>query len=263
MGKLELQNLCFEYPEDDTPALVDLNLTINEGEFICILGASGCGKSTLLSILEGLRKPSSGRFLINGQEVDGPGPERGVVFQHYSLFPWLSAKQNVVFGIKQVKKALKKKALEEIADSYLAKVGMQGFENKLPAHLSGGMQQRVAIARALAMNAKILLLDEPFGAVDTKNRHNLQKLVCALHEEEKNTFIFVTHDVDEALLLADRIVFMVPQRIFRIIDVDLPKPREYEQIRKNEQFIQMQKMLIDLFYENDSDYSDESTEAKL
>ena len=263
MGKLELQNLCFEYPEDNIPVLIDLNLTINEGEFICILGASGCGKSTLLSIIEGLRKPSSGRFLINGQEVNEPGPDRGVVFQHYSLFPWLNAKQNVEFGIKQVNKGLKKKTLEGIADSYLTKVGLQGFEKKLPAHLSGGMQQRVAIARALAMNAEILLLDEPFGAVDTKNRHNLQKLVCELHEEEKKTFIFVTHDVDEALLLADRIVFMVPKRISRLIDVDLPKPREYEQMRKDEQFIKMRRMLIDLFYENYSDYRDESAEAKL
>lgn len=158
MGKLELQDLTFQYPGAPALTLDHLNLSVEEGEFVCILGASGCGKSTLLSILEGLRQPSSGRFLIDGQEVTGPGPERGVVFQHYSLFPWMTAKENVIFGIRQVQKKWKKKQLEEVARSYLEKVGLAGNENALPAQLSGGMQQRVAIARALAMNADILLL---------------------------------------------------------------------------------------------------------
>lgn len=263
MGKLELRHLSFQYPGAKALALDDLNLTINEGEFICILGASGCGKSTLLSILEGLQKPGGGSFLIDGKEVDGPGPERGVVFQHYSLFPWQTARENVIFGVKQVKKGLKRKQLDEIAMSYLDKVGLKGNEDALPAMLSGGMQQRVAIARALAMDADILLLDEPFGAVDTKNRRTLQKLVCELHEVEKKTFIFVTHDVEEAILLADRIVFMVPGRIYQVIDVDLPKPREYEQIRNDEAFVKLRKMLIDLFYEKYSDYSLDSMEAQL
>lgn len=263
MGKLELKNLTFQYPDATTPVLDNLNLTVEEGEFVCILGASGCGKSTLLSILEGLREPTGGSFLINGQEVIGPGPERGVVFQHYSLFPWMTAKQNIIFGIKQVKKNLKKKQLEEIAQSYLEKVGLENNGNSMPAQLSGGMQQRVAIARALAMDADILLLDEPFGAVDTKNRRTLQKLVCDLHELEKKTFLFVTHDVEEAILLADRIVFMTPGHIHQIIDVNIPKPRDYEQIRNDETFANLRKMLIDLFYEKYADYTLDSMEAKL
>lgn len=263
MGKIELRNLSFTYPEAKAPVLEDINLTVNEGEFICILGASGCGKSTLLSILEGLQDPGSGSFLIDGKEVNGPGPERGVVFQHYSLFPWMSAKENIMFGIKQVQKKLSKKQIGDIAQSYIEKVGLAGNENTLPAQLSGGMQQRVAIARALAMNADILLLDEPFGAVDTKNRRTLQKLVAELHEVEKKTFIFVTHDVEEAILLADRIVFMIPGRIYQIVDVDLPKPREYEIIRNDPTFVKLRKMLIDLFYEKYSDYSLDSMEAKL
>ena len=145
----------------------------------------------------------------------------------------------------------------------MAKVGLEGFESNKPAQLSGGQQQRVAIARALAMNAEILLLDEPFGAVDTKNRRTLQKLVCDLHESEKKTFIFVTHDVEESILLADRIVFMIPHQIYQVIDVNLPKPREYEQIRNDSDFVALRKMLIDLFYEKYKDFSYESAEAKL
>lgn len=263
MGKLELQNLYFTYPDAEHPALYDINLSVEQGEFVCILGASGCGKSTLLAILEGLQAPSRGSFLIDGRLVSGPGPERGVVFQHYSLFPWMTARENVTFGIKQVKKGMKKSRLDELAMSYLNKVGLAGNENQLPAKLSGGMQQRVAIARALAMDADILLLDEPFGAVDTRNRRTLQKLVSKLHEEEKKTFIFVTHDVEEAVLLADRIVFMIPGRIYQTVEVNIPKPRDYEQIRNDAEFVRLRKMLIDLFYEKYSDYSLDSTEAQL
>ena len=263
MGKIELQNICFQYAGNSSMTLENINLSVNAGEFVCVLGTSGCGKSTLLSILCGLQRPSSGKFLIDGKEITGPGPERGVVFQHYSLFPWLTAKENIIFGIKQVRKDLPKKEIENIAQAYMAKVGLEDFESNKPAQLSGGQQQRVAIARALAMSAEILLLDEPFGAVDTKNRRTLQKLVCDLHESEKKTFIFVTHDVEEAILLADRIVFMIPHQIYQVIDVNLPKPREYEQIRNASDFVALRKMLIDLFYEKYKDFSYESAEAKL
>ena len=251
MGKIELQNICFQYAGNSSMTLENINLSVNAGEFVCVLGTSGCGKSTLLSILCGLQRPSSGKFLIDGKEITGPGPERGVVFQHYSLFPWLTAKENIIFGIKQVRKDLPKKEIENIAQAYMAKVGLEGFESNKPAQLSGGQQQRVAIAR------------EPFGAVDTKNRRTLQKLVCDLHESEKKTFIFVTHDVEEAILLADRIVFMIPHQIYQVIDVNLPKPREYEQIRNDSDFVALRKMLIDLFYEKYKDFSYESAEAKL
>ena len=148
MGKIELQNICFQYAGNSSMTLENINLSINAGEFVCVLGTSGCGKSTLLSILCGLQRPSSGKFLIDGKEITGPGPERGVVFQHYSLFPWLTAKENIIFGIKQVRKDLPKKEIENIAQAYMAKVGLEGFENNKPAQLSGGQQQRVAIARA-------------------------------------------------------------------------------------------------------------------
>lgn len=263
MGYIEIHNLCYQYPdEEDKQALVDLNLTIEEGEFICILGASGCGKSTLLSILEGLRKPTGGYTAINGRKIEGTGPERGVVFQHYSLFPWMNAKKNIIFGIKQARKGLSRKEMAAIADSYIKKVGLEGFEDKMPAQLSGGMQQRVAIARALAMNTQILLLDEPFGAVDAKNRQTLQQLVSQLHEEEKKTFILVTHDIDEAILLADRIVFMAPQKIHKMIEVQIPKPRDHERLRKDAQFIALRKMLIDLFYQNYGDYQSKAGEEE-
>ena len=260
MGIIEIQNLYYQYPDGkDLPALIDLNLSVREGEFICVLGASGCGKTTLLSILEGLRKPTGGQVLINGKKLEGPGPERGVVFQHYSLFPWMSAQANVVFGLKQAQKSLRKKEMESIAGAYLAKVGLEGFEDKKPAQLSGGMQQRVAIARALAMNAQILLLDEPFGAVDAKNRKNLQALVSKLHQEERKTFFLITHDVDEAILLADRIVFMVPRKIHKIFDVNIPKPRKPEQLAKDPEFIKMREMLIGLFYDNYSGYNPDAS----
>lgn len=263
MGKIELHDICFQYDGNDLPTLENVNLSINAGEFVCVLGTSGCGKTTLLSILCGLQRPTSGSYLIDGKEVTGPGPERGVVFQHYSLFPWLTAKENIVFGIKQTRKDLSKKEIHQTAEAYMAKVGLEGFKHNKPAQLSGGQQQRVAIARALAMNADILLLDEPFGAVDTRNRRTLQKLVRDLHEDEKKTFIFVTHDVEESILLADRIVFMVPHQIYQVVDVKLPKPRDYEQIRNNEEFLSLRKMLIDLFYEKYKGFTYESTEAKL
>ena len=261
MEKLRLQNLCFKYEDNDTLTLEDINLSINAGEFICILGTSGCGKSTLLSILCGLRQPTSGKFYINNQEIAGPGPERGVVFQHYSLFPWLTALENIVFGIKQNKKHLSKHEMHNIAKSYLIKVGLGGYENAKPSQLSGGQQQRVAIARALAMATEIMLLDEPFGAIDTKNRRTLQNLVSELHESEQKTFIFITHDVDESILLADRIVFMAPHKISRIINVELPKPRDYETIRNTPEFLSLRKMLIDLFYENYQDFDADAIEV--
>lgn len=263
MKKIELQNISFRYPGNDAPTLENINLSVEAGEFICVLGTSGCGKSTLLSVLCGLQQPSEGIYLIDGKEVNGPGAERGVVFQHYSLFPWLTAKENIIFGIRQARKNLSRREINDIAQSYLVKVGLEGMENNMPSQLSGGQQQRVAIARALAMNADILLLDEPFGAIDTRNRRTLQKLVCDLHETEKKTFIFVTHDVEESILLADRIVFMTPHQIYQIIDVDLPKPRDYESIRNNSDFLALRKMLIDLFYEKYKGFTYEPTEAKL
>lgn len=240
---IEINNLCLKYWSENSmyEALRNINLTVRKGEFICIIGSSGCGKSTLLSVLSGLNKPSSGSVRVNGAEIDGAGEERAVVFQSYSLFPWMSAKQNIAFAVYETAKKraklgkgarLSKKESQKIAMDFLAKVDLKYFEDKLPGELSGGMQQRVAIARAMATNPEILLMDEPFGALDPKIRQNLQSLLLKLWGEDSNkkTVVFVTHDMDEAILLADRIVFMLPQRIHSVIDVDFPRPRQKKDI---------------------------------
>ena len=240
---IEINNLCLKYWSENSmyEALRNINLTVRKGEFICIIGSSGCGKSTLLSVLSGLNKPSSGNVRVNGNEIHGAGEERAVVFQSYSLFPWMSAKQNIAFAVYETAKKraklgkgarLSKKESQKIAMDFLAKVDLKYFEDKLPGELSGGMQQRVAIARAMATNPEILLMDEPFGALDPKIRQNLQSLLLKLWGEDSNkkTVVFVTHDMDEAILLADRIVFMLPQRIHSVIDVDFPRPRQKKDI---------------------------------
>ena len=252
---IEIKNLSLSYEEKNSTfeALKDINLTINRGEFICIVGSSGCGKSTLLSVLAGLQNATSGSVKINGKEIDGPGTDRAVVFQNYSLFPWMTALRNVAFAVyetsKKNKKISKREALE-IAKKYLHNVELDGFENKLPGELSGGMQQRVAIARAMACDPDILLMDEPFGALDAKIRENLQKLLLHLWriDEKKKTVVFVTHDLNEAELLADRIVFMVPKRIYAVIDDTLPRPRNYPYIQESKEYKELYQKLVKYFY---------------
>lgn len=246
-------SLTYESEQKTFQALSDVNLSVNRGEFICLIGPSGCGKSTLLSVMEGLNKATEGEVLINGKPVHGAGPERAVVFQNYSLFPWMTAKQNVAFAVRESKKKLikfsKEKSLE-IADEYLKKVNLSEFADKLPGELSGGMQQRVAIARALACNPEILLMDEPFGALDAKTRENLQQLLLKLWAEDANkkTVVFVTHDLDEALLLADRIVFMTPKEIHSVLDVTIPRPRSKESLFDDAEYRRLHGELVNLFY---------------
>lgn len=265
---IEIRNLNMTYENDETSytALKDINLSINEGEFICIVGSSGCGKSTLLGVLEGLNKPSQGEVYINGETVTGPGTERAVVFQNYSLFPWMSAKQNIAFAVyetnKKTQKISKKESLE-IAQEFLEKVDLKGFEEKLPGSLSGGMQQRVAIARALACNPKILLMDEPFGALDAKIRENLQELLVKLwrDEKKKKTVIFVTHDLSEAIYLADRIVFMVPKEIHEVLDVKIPRPRVRKDVYMCKEYSEINEKLKNLFYDGEHDVVQPGGEA--
>ena len=249
--KIEIEHVSFEYIGKKTnfPALNDININIEEGEFICLLGNSGCGKSTLLSILSGLNKPSSGRLLIDGNEVVGPGVDRAVVFQHYSLFPWLTAKGNVLFGIKQSGKKYSKAERNELANNYLKSVELFEAKDKYPNELSGGMQQRVAVARALALESNILLMDEPFGAIDPKLRLELQELVLKLSKENKKTVIFVTHDIDEALLLADRIFVMDPGKIKEELQVNLKTPRKREELVKTNEYQELYQKLFSLFYD--------------
>lgn len=251
MGKIEIQNVSFHYPgnQDQAAALEQVSLSIEEGEFICLLGPSGCGKSTLLSLLEGLRRADSGQILMDGLPVNGPGRNRAVVFQHYSLFPWLTARKNIIFGIRQSGQRHSASENRAIADRYLEQVGLGNAGDKFPSELSGGMQQRVAIARALAMEADILLMDEPFGAIDPRLRRELQELVSRLSKEHGKTVVFVTHDIDEAILLADRIVVMEPKRIREVERVAIAHPRRRDDLAQQPEYLRLRKQLMSLFYQ--------------
>jgi ABC-type nitrate/sulfonate/bicarbonate transport system ATPase subunit len=210
-----------------TRAIEPTSLGVSDGELICILGPSGCGKSTLLRIVAGLDRPTTGRVLLDGEPVVGPGADRGMVFQSYTLFPWLTVEDNIGFGLRE--KGLGPAERGRIAAHYVERVGLRGFEGHYPKMLSGGMQQRTALARALANDPKVLLLDEPFGALDNQTRALMQELLLGIWEADKKTVLFVTHDIDEAIFMADRVAVMTarPGRIKSDIAVDLPRPRHY------------------------------------
>ena len=225
--KLKIDNVVKEYEgrNGKTVALNGVSLDIKENEFICVVGPSGCGKSTLLNIIAGLHEPTSGAAYLDGKKIEGTGVERGVVFQQYALFPWRTVLKNVMFPL-EMKKTPKAEA-EAIAMKYIKAVGLEGFENSYPKELSGGMKQRVAIARAYAADPEVLLLDEPFGALDAQTRVQLQTELLETWQKEKKTCFFITHDVDEAIILAQRVIIMSarPGRIKKIVDVDIPYPR--------------------------------------
>ncbi|MCQ4160593.1 ABC transporter ATP-binding protein [Roseomonas sp. GC11] len=214
-----------------TLALQPTDLDVRPGEFVSILGPSGCGKSTLLRIVAGLDRPSGGSVHLNGQGVTRPGPDRGMVFQSYTLFPWLTVEQNILFGLRERKRP--EKEAREIAARFIARTGLRGFENHWPRQLSGGMQQRTALARALANDPEILLLDEPFGALDHQTRELMQELLLEVWgsdtPEARKTVLFVTHDIDEAIFLANRVLVMSarPGRVKAEIPVPLPYPRDW------------------------------------
>ena len=210
-----------------TVALQSTDLNVAENDFITILGPSGCGKSTLLRIVAGLDRQSAGEVSLEGRAISGPGADRGMVFQSYTLFPWLSVRENVCFGLHE--RGIARARQIEIADAYLAKVGLRGFENHFPKQLSGGMQQRTAIARALANNPRMLLMDEPFGALDHQTRELMQELLLGIWEAERKTVLFVTHDIEEAIFLATRVLVMTarPGRIKADAPISLPYPRHY------------------------------------
>lgn len=211
----------------DVQALVNINLDVSAGEFLAIVGASGCGKSTLLNLVAGFEAPSAGRILVGGRPVCKPGPDRGVVFQETALFPWLTVRENVAFGLTlSVNRRL---ASSQRVDALLQRVGLKDFACHYPAQLSGGMRQRVAIARVLAIGPEVLLMDEPFGALDSLTRSLMQDFLLEIWEESHTTVLFVTHDIDEAIYLADRVVIMTahPGRIREVIPVSLPRPRDF------------------------------------
>jgi NitT/TauT family transport system ATP-binding protein len=225
--KVKIDNVkkSFSGRNGETVALNGVTMDIKENEFISVIGPSGCGKSTLLNIIAGLKEPSSGKVYLDGKEITGPGPERGVVFQQYALFPWLTVRKNVEFGLKL--KKMKKDEIDEVVNNYLTMVDLKDFADSYPKELSGGMKQRVAIARAYAMRPEILLMDEPFGALDAQTRAQLQEDLLETWQKERKTCFFITHDVDEAIILSQKVIIMSarPGRVKEVVHIDIPYPR--------------------------------------
>lgn len=231
MSKLVIENVSRIFPAvrggTPTRALEPTNLSVADNDFVTILGPSGCGKSTLLRMVAGLDTPTTGRILLDGKTITGPGADRGMVFQSYTLFPWLTVSENISFGLRE--RGISQRERNDIAKQWLEKVGLTSFANHFPKQLSGGMQQRTAIARALANDPKILLLDEPFGALDNQTRALMQELLLGIWERRKKTVLFVTHDIEEAIFMASRVIVMTarPGRIKSDVAIDLPHPRHY------------------------------------
>jgi NitT/TauT family transport system ATP-binding protein len=236
-AKISVQGVrkTFQLKNEEFVALEHVDLAIADNEFVTVVGPSGCGKSTLMNILAGLETPTSGHALVDGREVSSPGPERGVIFQQYALFPWLTVRKNVEFGLKVAR--VPKAQRRERAEYFIRMVGLEQFADALPKMLSGGMKQRCAIARAYAVNPSILLMDEPFGALDALTRVKLQEQLLDTWNREKRTVMFITHDVDEAVFLSNRVIVMAarPGRIYDVIDVNLPYPRN-EEVRLSPEF---------------------------
>ena len=255
--RIDVQDLKVTYVSRDEAftALDGISFSIDPGEFVSVVGASGCGKSTLLAVLEGLLAPTSGSVRVDGVPVTGPGPERSVVFQQYSLFPWMTARGNVEFALAQAKPGLGRRERRALAEEYLAKVGLAGFGHRYPKELSGGQQQRVAIARALAEDGEVLLMDEPFGAIDASNRAILQDLLLDLWEgepgSERKTVVFVTHDLEEAILLSDRIIVMEPGHIRAEEVVPLPRPRHRLELLQDGEYVRFRGRLAQIFFAKD------------
>ena len=249
---LELDALgkTFDSAKGPIDALKDISFTVRRREFICVIGPSGCGKSTLIRIIAGLDDPTAGQVLLDGKPVRGPGPDRGMVFQNYTLFPWLTVKQNIMFGPKL--RGRSGHAAESLALQWSEMVGLSDFVDHYPAQLSGGMKQRVAIARALANEPRILLMDEPFGALDAQTRATMQGYLQQIWMNVDVTILFITHDLDEAIYLADRIVVLGrnPGHVAEVIDVPVPRPRTPEQLL-DPYFLATRKRLDELIHPND------------
>ena len=231
MPTLSIEELSRTFPGvrggAPTRAIEPTSLRVADRDFLCLLGPSGCGKSTLLRMVAGLDRPTTGRILVDGEPVAGPGADRGMVFQSYTLFPWLTVEENIGFGLRE--QGVRAEERRRVAAHFIERVGLRGFERHYPRMLSGGMQQRTALARALANDPKVLLLDEPFGALDNQTRALMQELLLGIWEADRKTVLFVTHDIDEAIFMANRVAVMTarPGRIKSDIAIDLPHPRHY------------------------------------
>ena len=251
---IEIQNVeqTFKTGKGLFPALRDINLTVAQGEFVALIGHSGCGKSTLLNLIAGLSTPTTGTLLCANREIAGPGPERAVVFQNHSLLPWLTCFENVYLAVERVFAATENKAqLKQRTEAALALVGLTAAAQKRPGEISGGMKQRVGIARALSMEPQVLLMDEPFGALDALTRAKLQDELLEIVARTKSTVVMVTHDVDEAVLLADQIVMMTngpAATIGEVLAVGLPRPRKRVDLADSAQYQHYRKAVIDFLY---------------
>jgi nitrate/nitrite transport system ATP-binding protein len=251
---LELSQVGIDFPTPKGPftALTDVSLKIAKGEFISIIGHSGCGKSTVLNIVAGLHQATTGGVILEGKEVTEPGPERAVVFQNHSLLPWLTVYKNVELAVKQTQKGKTKKEIKSWVDHNLELVHMTHAKDKLPSEISGGMKQRVGIARALAMEPKVLLMDEPFGALDALTRAHLQDSLMEIHADLGNTVIMITHDVDEAVLLSDRIIMMTNgpnATIGEILNIELERPRNRLALADTAQYNHYRHEVLTFLYE--------------
>ena len=251
---IEIQGIeqTFKTKKGPFCALQNVNLTVAKGEFVALIGHSGCGKSTLLNLIAGLTTPTQGTLLCANREIAGPGPERAVVFQNHSLLPWLTCFENVYLAVERVFAATESKAqLKARTDAVLAMVGLTAAAQKRPGEISGGMKQRVGIARALSMEPKVLLLDEPFGALDALTRAKLQDELLQIVANTQSTVVMVTHDVDEAVLLSDKIVMMTngpSATIGEVLSVELPRPRNRVELAESTQYLHYRKAVIDFLY---------------
>ncbi len=252
--KLQIKDLTRIYEGNNGPvtAIEHVNLEVKKSEFVMIVGPSGCGKTTLINIIGGLDTATTGEVLLDGKEVQGPGSDRGMVFQGYSLFPWLTVQKNVEFGLKMKKMPAAKRA--EIAKKYIDIVGLNGFEDALPKQLSGGMKQRVAIARTLANEPEVLIMDEPFGALDAQTRVVMQELLADISRKTGTTILFITHDIDEAVLLGDRIYVLSrrPGCVKEVIDVNIPGERNHNSLVLPE-FLETKKKIMDMLWQESND----------
>ncbi len=248
MGRISLASVTKRFNTGDSvvTALDEINLVVHEKEIVTLVGASGCGKSTLLNLIAGFETPTIGQVLVDGRSIEGPGPDRGVVFQQTALFPWLSVEDNIAFGLT-LRANHGKADRRQVVERMLQRTGLSPFRERRPAELSGGMRQRAAIASVLAINPSTLLMDEPFGALDSLTRSIMQDFLLELWEEQRKTVVLVTHDIDEAIYLADKTVVMTahPGRICEVIDVNLPRPRRYD-MRSEPPFIALRDHVTEI-----------------
>jgi nitrate/nitrite transport system ATP-binding protein len=252
---LKLENVEKRFPipgKEDYVAVTDVNLHIKKNEIISIIGHSGCGKSTLLNMISGLDMQTEGVILLENKEVVGPGPERAVVFQNHSLLPWLTVYENIELAVKKVMPHLSKEELEQRVEKFITMVNLDHAKDKRPDEISGGMKQRVGIARALSIKPKVLLMDEPFGALDSLTRANLQEHLMRIQQNVQNTVIIITHDVDEAVLLSDRVIMMTngPEAtIGEVLEVNLERPRDRVALQKDPEYMRCREAILSFLYE--------------